>query len=74
MSRKETRGRLERLSATMRELLIAMINRHEFPVDRNNGRTFAALEERGLIQPDFYDNWQLTDKGHQTALELLKRR
>ena len=32
------------------------------------------LEERGLIQPDFYDNWALTDEGHKTALDLLKRR
>lgn len=31
-------------------------------------------EERGLIQPDFYDNWALTDEGHKTALDLLKRR
>lgn len=74
MSRRETRGRLDRLTPTMRELLISMLNRQTYPVDRNNGRTFSALEERGLIQPDFYDQWALTDKGHQTALALLKRR
>ncbi len=44
------------------------------PATSNNSRTFAALEERGLIQPDFYDNWALTDEGHKTALDLLKRR
>ena len=41
--------------------------------DPSNSRTFAALEERGLIQPDFYDNWALTDEGHRTALKLIKR-
>lgn len=73
MSRKETRTRLERLTPTMRELLIALLNHTTLPANSNNSRTFAALEERGLIQPDFYDNWALTDEGHRTALKLLKR-
>lgn len=74
MSRRETRGRLDRLTSTMRELLIALFNHTMLPATSNNSRTFAALEERGLIQPDFYDNWALTDEGHKTALDLLKRR
>lgn len=74
MSRREARGRLDRLAPTMRELLIALFNHTMLPATSNNSRTFAALEERGLIQPDFYDNWALTDEGHKTALDLLKRR
>lgn len=74
MSRREARGRLDRLTSTMRELLIALFNHTMLPATSNNSRTFAALEERGLIQPDFYDNWALTDEGHKTALDLLKRR
>ena len=74
MSRREARGRLDRLAPTMRELLIALFNHTMLPATSNNSRTFAALEERGLIQPDFYDNWALTDEGHKTALDLLNRR
>ena len=66
-------SRLERLTPTMRELLIALLNHATLPANSNNSRTFAALEERGLIQPDFYDNWALTDEGHRTALKLIKR-
>ena len=44
-----------------------------YPAYENNSRTFASLEERGLIQPDIEGNWSLTDTGHQTALKLLKR-
>lgn len=73
MSRREARGRLDRLAPTMRELLIALLNHTTLPANSNNSRTFAALEERGLIQPDFYDNWALTDEGHRTALKLIKR-
>ena len=44
-------------------------------MSRNTVRKYVQeLEERGLIQPDFYDNWALTDEGHKTALDLLKRR
>lgn len=74
MSRREPRSQLERLTPAMREMLIALLHRTMLPASSNNSRTFAALEERGLIQPDFYDNWALTDEGHKTALELLKRR
>lgn len=73
MSRREARGRLDRLAPTMRELLIALLNHTTLPANSNNSRTFAALEERGLIQPDFYDNWALTDEGHRTALKLIKK-
>jgi hypothetical protein len=62
-----------RLTNTMIETLIGMLNRNAYPADRNNSRTFQALEERGLIQPDYDGNWSLTDTGHQTALKLLKR-
>lgn len=73
MSRKETRDRLDRLSPSMKELLISMLHRNTYPVDSNQSRTFYALEERGLIQPDFYEIWALTDEGHKTALNLLRR-
>ena len=53
--------------------LTAMLNRNAYPAYENNSRTFASLEERGLIQPDIEGNWSLTDTGHQTALKLLKR-
>ena len=49
MSRREARGRLDRLTPTMRELLIALFNHTMLPATSNNSRTFAALEERGLI-------------------------
>lgn len=62
-----------KLTRTMQDLLVSMLLRQEYPVDRNNGRTFQALEERGLIHPDFYDQWHLTDEGHQVALNLLKK-
>lgn len=65
--------RRQRLSPTMVEALIAMLNRNAYPAYENNSRTFASLEERGLIQPDIEGNWSLTDTGHQTALKLLKR-
>ena len=65
--------RRQRLSPTMTETLIAMLNRNAYPAYENNSRTFASLEERGLIQPDIEGNWSLTDTGHQTALKLLKR-
>ena len=72
--------RRQRLSPTMVETLIAMVetliamlNRNAYPAYENNSRTFASLEERGLIQPDIEGNWSLTDTGHQTALKLLKR-
>lgn len=65
--------RRQRLSPTMVETLIAMLNRNDYPAYENNSRTFASLEERGLIQPDIEGNWSLTDTGHQTALKLLKR-
>ena len=43
-------------------------------MSRNTVRKYVQeLEERGLIQPDFYDNWALTDEGHRTALKLIKR-
>ena len=71
MSRRETRGRLDRLTSTMRELLIALFNHTMLPATSNNSRTFAALEERGLIQPDFYDNWALTDEGHRDEVVAL---
>jgi hypothetical protein len=57
----------------MVETLIAMLNRNAYPAYENNSRTFASLEERGLIQPDIEGNWSLTDTGHQAALKLLKR-
>ena len=63
----------ERLTPTMIQLLISMLNRNSFPTAHNNSRTFQALEERGLIQCDFYDNWALTDEGHRLALKLLKK-
>ncbi|WP_179140391.1 hypothetical protein [Bifidobacterium adolescentis] len=65
--------RRQRLSPTMIETLIAMLNRNTYPADMNNSRTFASLEEHGLIQPDIEGNWSLTDTGHQTALKLLRR-
>ena len=52
MSCKETRTRLERLTPTMRELLIALLNHTTLPANSNNSRTFAALEERGLIRTE----------------------
>lgn len=55
------------------EDLTITLNRNAYPAYENNSRTFASLEERGLIQPDIEGNWSLTDTGHQTALKLLKR-
>ncbi|BAQ30483.1 hypothetical protein [Bifidobacterium scardovii] len=63
----------QRLTPTMTETLIGMLNRNAYPADLNNSRTFQSLEERGLIQPDIEGNWSLTDTGHQTALKLLRR-
>ena len=73
MSRNQTRDRLDRLSPSMKELPISMLHRNTYPVDSNQSRTFHALEERGLIQPDFHEIWSLTDEGHKTALNLLRR-
>ena len=38
--------RRQRLSPTMVETLIAMLNRNAYPAYENNSRTFASLEER----------------------------
>lgn len=64
---------MKRLTPSMRETLIALLNRNMYPVNRNNSRTFEALEERGLVHPDFFGLWSLTDLGHRTALGLLRR-
>lgn len=63
----------DRITPTMGQILISMLNRESYPAVHNNSRIFQALEAQGLIQCDFYDNWALTDQGRRTAIQLLRK-
>lgn len=63
-----------RLTPAMRDLLVDIWETGSaYPADRNQRRTFEALEERDYIEHVTWGRWQITPLGELAAKKLAKK-
>lgn len=63
-----------RLTPAMRDLLLEIWEQGSaYPADRNQRRTFEALEERDYIEHVTWGRWQITPLGEHVAKQLTNK-
>lgn len=53
-------------------ILIHLLTPGTYQAAAHEDANHSELERLGLIQPDFYGDWGLTDAGRRTAKQILK--